>query len=170
MSKIRFSYFGLSRCSSNAHASMHSPRYSRILLFKVLFSEFLPDEMTFHLIYSESFRVALLFICQGTRKAVVCARTFWQARLLKMFLVQRTILRQHTASKSPYELAFLLLPAFCCRSQRQLAYYIITVSACQQLFWNIFKTFFVSNISLCSREHFWYLIRPVSFCQQVFLY
>ena len=43
----------------------HSPRYSRILLFKVLFSEFLPDEMTFHLIYSESFRVALLFICQG---------------------------------------------------------------------------------------------------------
>ena len=28
----------------------HSPRYSRIL-FKVLFSEFLPDEMTFHLIY-----------------------------------------------------------------------------------------------------------------------
>ena len=48
----------------------HSPRYSRILLFKVLFSEFLPDEMTFHLIYSESFRVALLFICQGTRKAV----------------------------------------------------------------------------------------------------
>ena len=29
----------------------HSPRYSRILLFKVLFSEFLPDEMTFHLMF-----------------------------------------------------------------------------------------------------------------------
>ena len=53
-----------SLCSDSASFSLTSSL--PFLLFKVLFSEFLPDRIPYILFILESFRVALLFICQGS--------------------------------------------------------------------------------------------------------
>ena len=44
------------------------------------------------------FRVALLFICQGTSKAIICVNAISKARFHEIVFMQRTILRQQSSS------------------------------------------------------------------------
>ena len=93
--------------------------------------------MTFHLIFLESFRVALLFICQGTRKAVICARTFRKLACSKSFLCKKLF------CDSYQRVSFLTSWLFLCclhfvASQQQLVHLSTSRLLCQQLFSRFF--------------------------------
>ena len=92
------------------------------------------------------FRVALLFICQGTSKAIVCVNPSSKARFHKMRFMQRIILRQQSSSnfvaRCALQLfAFFVLTVF----HTQLVYIIMCMFSCQQLF-EIFLNYFFKSL------------------------
>ena len=77
------------------------------------------------------------------KKSSCLCKNFLQASLPKISLVQRTVLRQRSAGKFPYEPAFLVLPAFCCFSAATCSSYH-KHSALSTTFFEFFNLFFNS--------------------------
>ena len=85
----------------------------------------------------------MLFICQGSRKAVVCARTFCKQAY------QRYLLCKELFCDSVQRVSFLTSRLFLCclhfvASQQQLVHLITSILLCQQLFSSFFNLFFNS--------------------------
>ena len=87
------------------------------------------------------FRVALLFICQGTSKAIICVNPSLKVHFHKMWFMQRIILRQQSSSNFVARCALQFFAFVLTVFHTQLVYIIMRCFHCQHLFFAI-STFF----------------------------